>query len=641
MVMKKLYLFLALLLPFLMITCSNDQVDMEGNSGDSAEVIDEDDGKPHPDGSFDYSKIAPHPRLMLSKDQETILKENLEKNPDMRIVHNEIIKVCDNYLRVEPVKYELEGKRLLNVSREALMRILYLSYAYRTTGDNRYCLRAEREVNAVCDFKDWDPNHFLDAAEMAMAVAIAYDWLYAELKPETRENIRESLIEKAFKPSGDNYDFENDDSNWNSVCNGALAVAALAIYESAKDISVDMIERAFTTNKNALEVYGPDGNYPEGYTYWDYGTTYEIMMLSSLESALGSDKGLHTIPGFMDTAEYMLFMSGTTGLCFNYSDCDETEIPLVAMFWFAKKSNNTSLLYREKEKMKNGGNYANAAGSNRFLPLALVWGYDVDMNGIAAPEKKIWVGGGLTPVALIHTGWGTDDDTYLGIKGGRANESHAHMDAGSFVYDRHGVRWAKDFGIENYTELETNGIGIWDYSQNGGRWDILRYGVTGHNTIMIYDENDNTEERLKLRHNVNGFIEMDKVFDDDSFRGVEMDMTLLYRGNVQKAIRKIGLENGDLSVTDNITTGSKDVRVRWNMLTSADAVLEADGKTITLTKDGKTIHLNITSPVDITLKEWSTEPPTSFEGKNPGTRFVGFECTLPQNNSYELVVDFR
>ena len=181
--MKKLYLFLALLLPFLMITCSNDQVDMEGNSGDSAEVIDEDDGKPHPDGSFDYSKIAPHPRLMLSKDQETILKENLEKNPDMRIVHNEIIKVCDNYLRVEPVKYELEGKRLLNVSREALMRILYLSYAYRTTGDNRYCLRAEREVNAVCDFKDWDPNHFLDAAEMAKWNANGSNFKVGMVKP--------------------------------------------------------------------------------------------------------------------------------------------------------------------------------------------------------------------------------------------------------------------------------------------------------------------------------------------------------------------------------------------------------------------------------------------------------------------------
>jgi hypothetical protein len=41
----------------------------------------------------------------------------------------------------------------------------------------------------------------------------------------------------------------------------------------------------------------------------------------------------------------------------------------------------------------------------------------------------------------------------LDIKEGTPNGSHAHMDAGSFVYETNGIRWAIDLGTEEYFKM--------------------------------------------------------------------------------------------------------------------------------------------------------------------------------------------
>ena len=57
------------------------------------------------------------------------------------------------------------GRRLLDVSRETLRRVLLLGYAYRMTGDSRYAQRAEQEFLTVSAFSDWNPSHYLDVRQ--------------------------------------------------------------------------------------------------------------------------------------------------------------------------------------------------------------------------------------------------------------------------------------------------------------------------------------------------------------------------------------------------------------------------------------------------------------------------------------------
>ncbi len=121
---------------------------------------------------FDYSLISSHPRLLLTTSAEEELRLNLETNQYLKSAHDKIIGVAVEILSKPNVEYKLVGIRLLEVSREALKRIFYLSYAYRMEKDSRYLQRAEQELLAVCNFPDWNPSHFLDVGEMAMAVAI-------------------------------------------------------------------------------------------------------------------------------------------------------------------------------------------------------------------------------------------------------------------------------------------------------------------------------------------------------------------------------------------------------------------------------------------------------------------------------------
>ena len=190
---------------------------------------------------FDYGKIAPHPRLLLPEGGEEAIKKAIAEYPPLAAVHQRIMELCDRTLTESPVERIKEGKRLLAISRIALKRIYYLSYAYRMTGDKKYAHRAEQEMLAVSRFTDWNPTHFLDVGEMVMALAIGYDWLYDQWTPEQRQYIEKALFKKGVEQTRDLYlgvydnttyigndgkvtDFYvgwyDSENNWNPVCNG-------------------------------------------------------------------------------------------------------------------------------------------------------------------------------------------------------------------------------------------------------------------------------------------------------------------------------------------------------------------------------------------------------------------------------------
>ena len=242
---------------------------------------------------------------------------------------------------------------------------------------------------ALCAFESWNPSHFLDTGEMCMGLAIAYDWMYYDLQESTKQIVRKAIVEKGFKPSylKENNFFVDSSGNWNSVCNAGLVFGALAIMEDEKNESIAIIERALKSNLLPLKAYAPDGNYPEGPGYWNYGTSFQVMLIAGLESALGSDNGLSKSPGFMKTADYMLFSAGNSGSFFNYSDCGEKQVASATLFWFADKNKNTSLIYKELELI-NAGFYtvAENSDSERILPNTLIFGKNLNFSKTILPS---------------------------------------------------------------------------------------------------------------------------------------------------------------------------------------------------------------------------------------------------------------
>lgn len=584
---------------------------------------------------YNYSAIAPHPRLLLKKGEESQIRATIGRSAELKKVDDYLQKVSAGLLTQQPLAFQKEGKRLLAVSRKALTRLFYLSYSFRMTGNSEYAKRAETELNALCAFESWNPSHFLDVGEMCMAVAIAYDWLYDQLNESTKKNVRAAILEKAFKASYNKSDawFLEAHSNWNSVCNAGLIYGALAILDEEKDAAIAIIERSIKSNLLPLKAFAPNGNYPEGPGYWNYGTSFQVMLSAALQTALGSDKDLSKAPGFMQSAYYMLFAQGPSGLYYNYYDCGRTVAPSPAMFWFAGQLNDPSLLYNEIALIKKGRYTQESTDDDRLLPLAMVFARNMNLSKPIMPTKKVFTGNGITPVTIVRTNWQDGQGKYLGIKGGSAADGHAHMDQGSFVYDEAGLRWAMDFGMQSYITLESKGVDLWNMSQNSQRWDIFRYNNLNHNTISINNQ----------RHNVKGRAGILETFEQGKELGATIDLTPVLNLNkeLRSATRKAVIINDDyLQIDDHIEAGASPADVRWNMVTPAKAAI-VDDHTIRLTQQGKTMLVTFKSNVPFNIVIRPSENPeayrceygdylyASYNQSNKGTVMIGFDSKIP------------
>ncbi|HRP33503.1 MAG TPA: heparinase II/III family protein [Agriterribacter sp.] len=560
-----------------------------------------------------------HPRILLFAGEEAAIKKKAIADPAWRTLHEAIIKEADRLLKKKPVTRVMTGRRLLAVSREALRRIFFLSYAWRMTNKEVYGLRTEKEMLAVAAFSDWNPSHFLDVAEMTMAMAIGYDWTYHQLSNPAKQRIAKAIIDKGLLPSLDaqnNY-WLRTNNNWNQVCNAGITFGAMAVYENDSLLSLSLINRAITSVPAAMKEYSPDGAYPEGYAYWGYGTSFNVMLISALEKLFNQDFGLNAIPGFLKTAGYLENMTGPTGIPFNYSDAGMGGGLQPAMFWFASRLNNPSLLWVERSRLMQSKE--KDIVRNRLLPAALIWQAGLSVLQAPAPDSLTWIGHGATPVALMRSSWTDRAAIFVGMKGGTPSENHAHMDIGSFVMDADGERWAMDFGMQEYESLESKGIKIWGRTQDAERWSVFRYTNQAHNTITV----NNQHQR------VNGFALITASSSDPTFMYAVTDMTELYKGVLTEARRGIGIVNkAYVVVRDEIKTADTITTVRWNMVTQAAARITGD-KEIELTQNGKVLMLKVDTDAPVEMKTWLTDPPHRFDAANPGTVMVGFEIQLP------------
>ena len=255
-----------------------------------------------------------HPRLVLDSDEFSRLKKMVGGDDVIGHLHGHLMAVADASVSSKERFESVIDKKGKYVARRALARLVSCAYAYRMTGQKQYFSKAVQDLNDVCSFEDWGPKSFLDVSEMAAAVSISYDWLYDKLPKPLKSKIVQALKENALDASRGNNKYTwwyNRKGNWNQVCNSGLVCAAVAVYEYYPELAQEVIDDAIRTNKVAVEaIYGPDGAYPEGPTYWGYGTVYQTLMLTVLDDIFGTDYGISASSGFMDTGDFMTFIRG-------------------------------------------------------------------------------------------------------------------------------------------------------------------------------------------------------------------------------------------------------------------------------------------------------------------------------------------
>lgn len=577
--------------------------------------------------STDPLKNLPHPRILLLQGEERQIEQSIATSAIWKKMHEAILTESNRIIDLPPVERIQIGRRLLDKSREALRRIFHLSYAWRMTGDQKYFDRCEKEMLAISKFSEWNPSHFLDVGEMTMAMAIGYDWLFPKLSDESKKAIREAIVYKGIYPSLDpKYNnWLRVTNNWNQVCNAGMTFGALAVAEDHPGLAQNVIERAIASIPLAMDEYKPDGAYPEGYGYWGYGTSFNVMFLSAVESAFKSDFGLNKTPGFLQTSVFLQNMTGVTGPCFNWGDAGLGGSLNPAMFWLAQKNNDPSQLWVEKTYLQRDD--FSRFTRDRLLPAIMVWGKDLSLDKVTEPKAKAWKGQGANPVAMMRTSWTDPNAIYVGFKAGSPSVNHGHMDVGSFIMEADGIRWASDFGMQDYESLESKGIQLFGRTQDAQRWTVFRLTNRVHNTLTI----DNQLQQVK------GYAKIDRFSDNPKFMYAVSDISQVYQNQLTSAKRGVAVVDGKfVVVSDELTAPDKPITVRWTMLTSGTPKLGKNS--IVLTKGGKTLNLKINTSAKVTMKTWSTAPTTNYDAPNPGTKLVGFEMQLKSGQKQAVQV---
>lgn len=596
-------------------------------------------------GTPDYSGLTAsnHPRMLFTQADFDGIKASLQNNsnPALSQIHSEILYNADKAQTMSALVYDIyDGKRLLNICQEAISRILSCAYAYKTTGQAQYLEKAKEDLKAVCEFKDWNAlRHGLDGAVMGSGVALAYDWLYNDLDEQTRATIVGKIKANWLDPvrtqySSFHHDFYEMKNNWNQVCCGGIVASALAIYESDPENCRTLIQTAVSRNAPVVEyIYKPDGNYPEGYGYWTFGTNYQMLLNASLYATTGSEAGLAGKPGFEQSGKFMLYMEGPTKMCFNFYDCGNDVSPCYAQWYYAWQYADLSYLYIEKSRLSMYDNNMDSA----LLPLTAFFAHRLkitSLDSIGAPSDKVWSGNGTTPVVLVHSNWKMDEtDKFLGIKGGKAKSNHGHMDAGSFVYDYKGVRWSADLGSQGYSSLEKVIPDLWSMSQTSGRWTVFRYNNRNHSTITINDAD----------HLVDGAAVVKSVIRSGGKYGGVVDMTPAVSNQAAAVVRTIYIQGGDLIVSDKIQARTdEDAKVRWTMVTYGVPTIGTDK--VTLKSKGQTLYMSKKEGPAVEWKTWkcSGKPGVDFgsgyDNNNPNMYMCGYETTVAKGQTATITI---
>jgi hypothetical protein len=127
------------------------------------------------------------------------------------------------------------------------------------------------------------------------------------------------------------------------------------------------------------------------------------------------------------------------------------------------------------------------------------------------------------------------------------------MDAGSFVLDMDGLRWAKDLGMQDYLSLESRGVDLWNMRQNSARWKVFRLGSDAHNTLAVSGQPHSATAMAGLRMAGDGeaLIDLGQVL------------------GVRQATRRARFSGDAVELEDRIEGAPPGRGIRWAMCTEA------------------------------------------------------------------------
>lgn len=489
-------------------------------------------------------------------------RASLQGSPVVSALRKGIVAGADGLMDKSPFQRKLVGRRMLT---EAGSRCHLLAAAYLATKDVKYARRCIAEMDATAEYPDWNPSHFLDTATVALGVSIGYDACWNVMSDEERSRISAALADKCIAASANHW-FWSTPCNWSHVCGCGVAAAALAIArdEGRLESSAEVVAACCRTARGGADAYAPCGVYPEGAAYWSYGTDRFVLLMDMLEKTCGGSFGLLEMPGVLQTGAFIDAITAPSGEYFDFSDRNMRADGFSrgiewSMFWLGAKAGHEEWFSYENGRL-NAPERMKASPGAWPIPCVLWW--RESSSGRRSPEGARLFQHDSQPVGVV-----VDSSNWVAVKGGVASYSHGHMDAGSFVYETFGDGWAQrwvcDGGTEDYHSLESDGIDLWNMSQDSSRWDVYRYSERAHSVFTV----DGAQP------SVDALVTLSQV-GETAFMA---DTSRLYPVCAASSKRTYSLTGGKLSVKDSFSGVSGLHTYRWAFPTRTAASVVKEG----------------------------------------------------------------
>ena len=525
-----------------------------------------------------------HPRLYLYNQDFEEIRAKIE-DPFLAPVWNKlkasaeqlILKTNGNYNI--PIMSNTAGSSLSR-ARTMRDRVLALSLAFKVFRNEEYRTRLWLELSQVCSqslYPFWGTYHRgIDIGEMSYAVALAYDWLYADWGPGQKSAMQNALMRNTIIKARDYYDNNiwwstpTKYSNWNFVANAGIISAALALGKEGgnDDLVQGVLVDSIASLRRGLDWFDINGGNPEGIGYWLYAVTYLSIAVEGFKTALGSDVGFLSHEGLRQAGRSYRGLISNTAFAFGYGDSGGNGSRSALLQWLGGEFDDEFLLDYANEP-------TNQTVESSFYYLMYFRGIPTSFNHSSIQSVTYYP---HPRAAVLRNNWTDSRDLFLAFKGGDNQASHAHLDHGTFNFQADAVPWFEELGIGNYSLP-----GYFDSRSdpNSPAYDYYRLRAEGQNTVVFNPSEDGGQ---------NIFAKSEFIGLNKNARHGVVNLTPAYNTYVGRFFRGFALieDNKAAMIKDHISQAKLNLNYVWSAHTKITNArfLDESKQTIVLYENG-------------------------------------------------------
>jgi hypothetical protein len=445
-------------------------------------------------------------------------------------------------------------------------RLLNAALAHLLTGKPAYRDAALVQAEALYDenlWPDWrDLAHRRVMADLrtgmlALALALAYDWLHRSLRPDQRRWLLQGLDRRGIQPylegvAAGNWWFEPR-NNWHTVIVGGLGIAGMALGADHPQAG-HLVDLALPRLRDYLTRLGPDGEFNESPSYANSMLMPVAFFAAHRFHTHGRDNLLAAWP-FPESCRWIMHLTLPPGCVVPFGDAHLGAAPVVAHVAAVADACRDPVLQGFYLRQSQTGI------GRAHPPLELLW-FNPSLQS-ASPEGRLPRGRAFpahSGCIVSRADWNPDSSPCVVYgKAGHGAEAHGHHDAGTVCLDAFAKRLLVDLGVYYYPA---------DFF-GPNRYAYYFAAARGHNILTIGGRELRTSPMDRARI-------VESRFNDERDAYWQLDLTPLYDGARRVTRTVVHRLPGILAVLDEAELITEEsVSLRWHTVDQAEP--DADG----------------------------------------------------------------